>query len=74
MKIDKIAERLNIGEGIYNLFEDKGLVIINKEGDGFTYHITEAGKQFCDYKIWDASGAHVEELEWYADRIMELVE
>lgn len=75
MKIDKIAERLNIGrDDIYNMFEDNGLIIISEKGDGFLYHITEAGKQYCDYKIWEESEEHIEDLEWYADRIMELVD
>lgn len=75
MKIDKIAERLNIVEDdIYNLFEDNGLIIISEKGDGFSYRITEAGKQFCDYKIWEESEDHIEELDWYADRVIELVE
>jgi DNA-binding PadR family transcriptional regulator len=75
MKIDKIAERINVAkDDIYNLFEEKGLIIISEKVDGFVYYITELGKQFCDYNIWEQSGDHVEELEWYADRIMELVE
>jgi predicted transcriptional regulator len=74
MKIDKISERLKVGDDIYNLFEEKGLIIISENGDGFMYNITEIGKQFCDYKIWEQSGEHIEELDWYADMIMYLVE